>query len=282
MKKALIGIEWEPQLTLLEYPNLPVDVLSGAVGSILSTYMRITADERRVRLLIRDGCYDKYRVPIYPHYHYSISTDTVKHLLEVRTFPVALDELESQINICNDHLGDLLSRVKQYTPGGIGVFLPKARLGESDGIGFHDEQDVYRLLEYSTPSKHVSISFRSDNFPSQMQCQLLGSTDPLACYLHTSDEYNSYDEFRSLIKLRMSTVDYGHRLHITVPYNFNDYSRLAVYAWKLWQTTNDNWAGPYMKMVKFINSWYKKNEPAGPLLVGYIKNKNYVSVGGLI
>lgn len=276
--KVLIGIEWEPQITLLEFPNLPVNFRA----SLIESNIGIFDEGKNILVSIKDGLFRNYHTGDFTDNHCFLSTDQVKQNIELRTFPTAFHQLEDQILLCNKYLKHFILKLRQRTNNGIGVFLPKAILAESDGIGFMDDRDVYHFLEYSTPSKHVNISFRGDNKLSMVTNSMLRNLDELPNRLNKSKEYKSIRAFRTFIKTRISTADYGERLHITVPYNFTEYKKLIPFAKKLWNSDEQDWFLNYINLAQFLDNWYKTNEPEGPKLISYIKKDKYVTTGGLI
>jgi hypothetical protein len=282
MKNALIGIEWEPQVTLLEYPNLPVDFRSGYAEAILIPFIKIITGRKAIQILIREIVFTNYALIKLPKPHFFLSTDNVKHNVEVRTYPVPLSHLQGQISLCNNYLGTFINQLKPYTSKGIGVFLPKASLNDFSGISYMDINDRYQFLDCHTPSKHVSISFTDEMGHGTTCCRRLSDVEGLARLLSTSKEYEELKHFRSFIKVRMSTIDYNSRVHMMVPYNFTDYKKLIPLTRKLWQSDVSTWLSNYIALARFINDWYKNNEPSGPKLIGYIKKGEYINVGGLV
>lgn len=282
MKNVLIGIEWEPQITLLEYPNLPVDFRSGYSESNLIPFIKIVEDKKVTRVLVRESVFRNYSIGQFPHNHFFLSTDQVKHNLELRTYPVSPSNLPEQIDFCNSYLSVFITQLKQYTSKGIGVFFPKADFNVFGGISYLNIQDHYEFLECHTPSKHVSISFQDELNNGSVCCKRLNHIEGLARLLSESKEYNSLNHFRSFIKTRLSTVDYNSRIHITVPYNFTAYKKLIPLAKKLWRSDVSNWLDNYLALAQYIDRWYGNNEPSGPKLISYIKNGEYITTGGLL
>lgn len=282
MNNALIGIEWEPQFTLLEYPNRPVDFIPLWSSDHQINSIKISPNGKQISVLIREAVFKGYLFKKYTYEHSYISTDPVKRNLEVRTYPVPVEDLPNQIQKCNRLLHKFILKMKQYTSDGIGVFLPKAILEVSDVISFYDEEDHrYKFVTHHIPSKHVSISFSDAYNYSNKGIKLDGLND-LSQQLFHLKEYNELNSFRSFIKSRFSTIDYNRRIHITVPYNFTDYQGILPVAKQLWESNKNTWLKNYLAMAKYIDNWAKNNEQKKPLLVGCVKVNKYIKAGGLI
>lgn len=280
MREVLVGIEWEPQFTLLEFPNLPVEFRS-TCESPYKPFLKIDKNKKIITVYVSKYLFDKYTSGRWPTEHFFVSTDEVKHNLEVRTYPTSPEKLSEQINFCNDYLGKFMTILGGHTKSGAGVFLPITGLHNEEDIGFMDELDQYRFIRHHTPSKHFSISFNKVSEPPT----IINWSDSLALELSKSKEYASLSNFKSFIMCKPAySVDkaYGLRIHINIPYNFTQYEKLIPLAGKLWTSTNSNWLGSYLSLARYIDDWYKKNKQSEPIFVGYAKKDKYNIVGGLI
>jgi hypothetical protein len=282
MSNELIGIEWEPQFTLLEHPNLPVDfrVTFNQLPPI-DYPIRIAATNNKVKVYLKESVFLDYQYGKFP-YSYYIDTDQVKNNLEARTRPVALSDLQTEIQNCNDFLHKFILKLKQHTNNGIGVFLPKAIADESTGIIYLDKDNSYKFLELHTPSKHVSISFKDKIGYNEFWCGGPPGNDKNSA-LSGSKEYDQLKSFTSYIQPKPSDCsDNSNRIHITVPYNFTAYQELIPFTKQLWTSNNNNWLERYIALAQYIDNWAKNNKQEKPLVVGYIKSDRYVKIGGLI
>ena len=101
----LIGIEWEPQLTLLNYPKLPIEVFPDHFKALSCTQ-----------------CYNNntssYKIALYVSPKYVDATN-----LEFRTKTVKIEDLPNSISIVQDKMEDLVKEIAKAL-GPTGIFLP--------------------------------------------------------------------------------------------------------------------------------------------------------------
>lgn len=139
--RALIGIEWEPQLTLLEFPNRTISVIRkqnldmwgylrtskilSAVGNpdLLIIYnFQLAGDNHPSVFISIDDSY----TPFYhswctePRY---LGVDDSMNNVEIRTRPVKLELLKDHSDFCTEYLGHFVEDLSLLTRG-VGVFLP--------------------------------------------------------------------------------------------------------------------------------------------------------------
>lgn len=182
-----VGIEWEPQITLLKYPCKAIYVYSMHFStSIYATRsyecrtpgeragMQLVLDESQLRKITSDRVY---------------IDDGVANL-EVATKPVEIQDLAEEIEKCAKSLQKVSEYIATVTQSQVGVFLP---VSTSHLLDLH----VIPLLK---PAKHINIDIPLES-------------------LHSLP-----DEERAFFARKAGV--YGRRLHVPVPYNFTEYADL--------------------------------------------------------
>ena len=174
----LVGIEWEPQLTLEEYPQKKVFVFE-------PYHLDKTAT------CGVDDCFGEKVVSLCPFYgskKYSrISYDMPVHNLEVRTNPVTLRELPDEIAECQKQLAEFVIDLAKDV-GGVGVFLPRS------------ERKKMRDRRYLNISKHLNLSVDIER------------------YTPTFPKRDVDLEEGIQIKASDPGYPSSHRLHLKIPY----------------------------------------------------------------
>jgi len=113
----LIGIEWEPQLTLLNYPNKAI-------------YIHLSENFRTDIVN-----YDEKCVVIFLSLKYSGYTDKVVANIELRTDPVKLENLPIEIHNCQKVMEDIVKDIAKIV-GPVGVFLPAFPCSKHVNVSF--------------------------------------------------------------------------------------------------------------------------------------------------
>ena len=108
----LIGIEWEPQLTLLNYPEMPIHVLYDPFRS---------AQDFICKYSHNDNLKSKCEVIIFVPYKYKAMVDNAN--IEFRTQPVKLEDLPDAIKTEQDKMEALVKEIAK-SQGPTGIFLP--------------------------------------------------------------------------------------------------------------------------------------------------------------
>lgn len=126
-KDFIIGIEWEPQLTLLRYPRSAVNVVADSGDRIM---LRVGKETITVKVGIND---------------YSLGVDTAVSNIEIRTLPVPVSKLKEETRRVYLLLQEFIVRMAKQV-GPVGVFLPET---------YHREGVPEALL--IAPSKHVNF-----------------------------------------------------------------------------------------------------------------------------
>lgn len=104
----LIGLEWEPQLTLLNYPKMPIRAIS-------SRHYDFTCGK------LFNGDMTKYLIELYVPLKYRENVDTTN--IEFRTTPVQLKDLPEAIKTEQDKMEALVKNIAKAV-GPTGIFLP--------------------------------------------------------------------------------------------------------------------------------------------------------------
>jgi hypothetical protein len=285
MIDALIGIEWEPQLTLLEFPNQVITVIKKSnldhwghlkTGVILSVTrdsslmvynFQILEDGPSSVFVTIDDSYDPsyYGGCSIPKY---LGVDDSMSNLEIRTRPVKLELLKDHLDFCTEYLGHFVEDLSLLTKG-IGVFLPTA-------IGQALSQT------HSSPNKHVNISFPIN--PGYMKYFKEASNSLWSWFSEqvTIIDYNKLSNFRTHVNGKPSDTQDYCRLHIMVPYNFNDYDGLVEKAYGIWSAESDNLLKDnIMDLAKYLDSWYSMNVQKKPILVCHTTGSKVKTVNSL-
>lgn len=174
----LVGIEWEPQLTLLNAPNCPVYVYPDFGATNFS-------------LLENEGI-AYLQVPT--KYHHVIDVRNV----EFRTPPVSLEELPQTCKEANEYMKGVIKEIARDV-GAVGVFFPQS------GIDSPEDSNVL-------PHKHVNISFPVHCIPGLFSLRPLPDTYcvlsdlPSLNYLVKLSPY--YECFRLHIRVPYQFKDY--------------------------------------------------------------------------
>lgn len=185
------GIEWEPQFTLLNYPNKDVMVTGTTVYD--TPYVGGCGDSGCKCSLLRDEVWLHLPLKTLDSIDGGrglLDIDDGVSNLEVRTKPTRLPRLSTGITLVDSYLAALV-KVIARTVGPVGVFLPQTLLTkrELDAAGL----DV-------CVTKHFNFSMNIDWMPDKTE---VGYTSALCG---------------------------GTRMHVPVPYQFSDYrGLLSVY-----------------------------------------------------
>ncbi len=259
----LIGIEWEPQFTLLRYPNHSVyfktslrrraSVIAeyGGVGIYAQddSQKRVTVDLAATYDIWTASKVAEYNARHKSPYRYT-STDGKN--FEVITKPVPLDKLGSEIISAEKHLKNFCEKVVDLT-GPLGVFLPMWDSG------------------FGQPSKHVNISNEAG----------LSITRGTGKILSKKLSELSSKGFFSNINLKGDCTKHRNRLHVTVPYNFTDYDKLL----KLCEGKSVTEA----KLITFLYEWsvkhpmeFMNNSKKRGIFLGFVSKKKYNRLHSLI
>ena len=113
----LIGIEWEPQLTLLNYPNK-------------AAYIHLSENSQTDIVNCDEKC-----VVIFLSDKYSYYTDKAVENIELRTDPVKLEDLPAEIQKCQKVMEDIVKDIAKVA-GPVGVFLPAHPCSKHVNISF--------------------------------------------------------------------------------------------------------------------------------------------------
>ncbi len=277
---ALIGIEWEPQLTVIDHPNKPVQIIR---KDNLDYWIYTPAN--RVMLVRGDPwilvwtCHSQYQnsysvyISVDDSYIPSFYGDSsFPHMIidnavlnmEIRTRPVKLDILNDHIEFCTHYAGHFIEDLSKYA-GGVGMFLPAPILKPNEG-------------GHTQPSKHVNISFpTSPGFVSSFNEHTNSFWKWTFNHL-TELGYYELGHYRAHINVKKSDVlgtdmpSDLKRLHIMVPYNFDDYSTLIRMAFRIWAEPDEEQCLDYVfAILNYIDSWYSRCPQKDPILICHTK-----------
>lgn len=337
LDKAVIGIEWEPQFTFLAHPGYQAVfenvITTGGARKFLS--VKVVSDKKkrgimdpeyaqfyssqRLYLMINNAGFTKFITKIGKEIFSVINAGEKKpdkkeflskllyslgldgNNIEVRTMASGLKQLPDSIKIADYFLGLLVKKLNKYLPGGVASFLPKTTCFSimsrkpsvnPDGSYSPQAQADDRTTKYINvfiPTKHVNITFKN---------MLIYGRH----WSHKQQE--DLIHFRPKISFKDRVTDHSTRLHITVPYNFTDYSGLVDVGYYLYKKVyehentlgrelnlsgSDRWTPHDIdvtpqcnKIVKFLDEWAKQNPMEKPILLKYMKNKKLVTSRGLI
>lgn len=283
LEDALVGIEWEPQLTLLDHPNLIVSIVYKSILDYwdYSPYSQVLSvkgysDILVMRCKLHDNPKESVFIAIDPEYipsYYGkgkypyLTIDGPMSNIEIGTSPVKLDMLNDQIEFCTNYLTHFVEDLALYSKGAA-AFLPvsETKTGRS-----------------SNPNKHVNLSFPNKiGFIGEFNEYIKGLWK--WCYSGLSSMgYYQLDSFRTNITTKKSTINKdGMRLHIMVPYNFTDYHTLARHAYKIWtEKREDNLRELLIGLFCYLDHWYLMNEQKDPILICHAKDKKSKIVNNL-
>lgn len=332
LEKAIIGIEWEPQFTLPLYSGHQILFERGlSYGEDLSTptvktnkiikkrkkknpFLYLTKiNEKKLTPTPSDHFYHHNKIMI------SLSNDElVKFMetqsrevskimslddkkdtkgefttqllnvlgidgsnIEVRTIASSFKRLEDSIVITDCFLRLFMEKLNDHVKGGVGVFLPKTTKFESPQPASHFGGKSGKPELVFTPTKHVNITFVG--MPIQDQY-----------WLHKNAPEVKY--FCTKIGFKSRKSDQSRRLHITVPYNFNDYADLISLAHPLissvFNHSGENFSlhppkfidvsDYFNEVINYLNTWAKNNPQKDPILLKYVKNNKVYNQRRLI
>jgi hypothetical protein len=259
---VLIGIEWEPQFTLLKWPTYPVYIKNTKkrIGSVIPQYFNADG-------YISKSSYQRVSVEVPASYGVWRSTNAAYNNwnrknpyrymsidgtnFEIITKPVKIEKLSSEIKKADKHLKEFCGKLFKLT-GPLGVFLPNWEFG------------------YGVPSKHVNISLddmlllpKSDN---KFLKSLIGFKDR---------------GFVSKIDLKGECHTHQSRVHITVPYNFDDYDGLLDFFQKTKINKSDIMFYLYQWSIKHPMPFMSNTDKKG-IFLGHFSKKEYIKVNGLL
>jgi hypothetical protein len=287
---ALIGIEWEPQLTLLEFPSRIISVISrlnldlwgytktssvlSAVGDpdFLMVYnFKLSGDNHSSIFVSIDESYAPFYYSGYTEPRY-LGVDNSMNNVEIRTRPVKLDLLKEHSDCCTEYLRHFVGDLSLLTKG-VGVFLPA--VSTTPGLFYSP---------HSGPNKHVNISFP----------EAPGHIEIFKEYNHSlwnwfsermvlpGTEYCKLANFKTHITTKPSNTSDYCRLHIMVPYNFTGYEELIERSYKIWSAESEYLLkDSIMDLAKYLDSWYFMNKQKDPILVCHTTGKNVKVVNQL-
>lgn len=245
---AYVGIEWEPQLTLLNYPRLSVYVL-----------MRSLSEDIKIEVKNMDNPFYSHISLFIPPYLFSgtkrIGIDKTVMNLEVRSRPVKLDNLKDEIEKCNMELAHFIEKLSSYV-GPVGVFIPS--LYYKDCLSNHCNILVL--------TKHVNVSL----------CPIYLRNKPVhAGYIMYDEDMNKKYELSNKGKFHYCEFDFfwdkcyrldyleSQRMHVKVSYLFNDYESLV--------------SAILNRESKYIIRYDNYDQK----LIGYCKKDKYIMINGL-
>lgn len=258
----LIGIEWEPQFTFLNWPKHSV-----YIKNTKSRKGKVYPEPDQTILVKLEPCYQRVTVEVPPSFHVGRSTNVASNNwdannqyqytsidgtnFEVITKPVKIEKLPSEIMKADKHLKDFCIKLVKLS-GPLGVFLPNWEYG------------------FGIPSKHINISL--DNVTLDMKSDRR--------FMKSRIGWNDKG-FVSKLDIKGECRLHQSRIHITVPYNFNDYSGLLDFFKQSRINKSD--------IMTYIYKWSVKHPmPVIPgtkkhaIFLGYIKNNEYIKLNGLV
>jgi hypothetical protein len=284
----LMGIEWEPQFTLLNYPKSMI------------AFANTTDPTKQNQLLVESGSgfvviYNKPGVG----YHQGAGFIDKKYKnmycdgynVEVYTNPVPLSDIKTEISKATETLKQFTNSVAlKYGP--TGVFLPMTRIRVVEDNGAtHNLQDQvadnplggYGKDLFLLPSKHVNFSLPYYNDKT-------GKRKPKTF----CDYVLNQPMFKEIVGANGSITG-NLRLHINVAYDFNDYEKAAEL---VIEYANQGLFGYVykkrtVKMVKEIRTLisslqvklvdlYLHKRMKKPLFLGYVRNNGFVQIKELV
>lgn len=287
LKQPLIGVEYEAQFSLPEFPN-SIAMVSYAVrlrGT--GTPMEILDhhpifSEGRLKGVAWIFCNPSY----FDNFVDSCLTiDSPVSNAELRTNPTNLSLLANEMEDKYKVLMQFASDISLHTKKGVGVFLPKVAKKDTmsvDDLDFSTSLSLNHLfpMSVSRPTKHVNFSFSKDVIG------ILSELDQNELYFKicTLSDIHSLSFFRSHILLKCHDMKYSsYRLHITVPYNFSGYSTLMEYARLIWfEADRDYVIKRFSDLMVYLDSWVEHNLQKDPIFLGYAKRGKFTKVHDLI
>ena len=268
----LMGIEWEPQFTLLNYPK-------SMVGFVTTTDPAL--QNRQVFASDFITIYSKPGVG----YHQGMDFIGKKYKnmycdgynVEVYTNPVPLSGIKTEILKATETLKQFTNAVA-LKHGPAGVFLPMTRVEESTDI--YGDYDKTLCL---SPSKHVNFSLTYYN-------DKIGERKPK---MFCSYRLN-HPGFKEIIGA-CGIITGGLRLHINVAYDFTEYEKLAelvieyanqglfeyVYKKRTAKTAKEIRSLTHSLQVKLVDLYLQKKMKK-PLFLGYVRNSGFVQIKELV
>lgn len=248
----LIGLEWEPQLTIPEVGNYPIYV------SYTSGKTRLEQAINRLYLNFNTDFFemDRKRTTLD-----ILSWKMAYHNIEIKTMPIGLSQLQDEINLSNDLLGQFIEKVSKIIKMKIGVFLPVPK--------------VTFQPEYFEGNKHVNISFAN---ASQEQMEYFSYTKPNMSaqdknWIRIKQEFKFKNYNTSITTKDGDKHDYVPiRIHIHTPYQFTDYNGL-------YENVCKNFNTDVYKIYEYLDQPFI----TAPHFVGHTDKKfNWHKIGGLI
>ncbi len=118
--KTLVGMEWEPQLTLLKYPRKRVNVFLKGEWYYCPEYhqdkccVHTDEDEGEVSIIVPDNSW------------WTSVTDDDCANIEIRTAPVTIKRFPAEVKRADRRLEEVVCRIAKFC-GPTGVFLPTRR-----------------------------------------------------------------------------------------------------------------------------------------------------------
>lgn len=287
LSREIIGVEWEVQLSLPEFPHTTVLVAYGDEKHGFDLSKKFQILDYHPGYQNQNGLI-KGLAWVFCNYLYMMNTfegslivDIPVNNLEIRSRPTTLDLFANECLKQEMNLASFLRELNLNTSSGIGVLLPKSKysyLVTQDSEFLNSMYGFLNPLSSTRPSKHVNISFSE-------RLGILGDLDQNELYYSAwVNKSYSLNSFKTYILLKTHDVKFRvARLHITVPYNFVDYKDLVVYAKKIWLANNfKDLVLAYTALMDYLNDWSEEYVQLEPILVCYIKNSRVVTVSGLV
>lgn len=239
MSNVYIGLEYEPQLTLLDYGPKSVNV-----------YMN-TIDAFKIE---EYAPYVDLSIPWYLMQSSNTSGIGISHdlfsNLEVRTQPCLVEDVCDAIHEQTIALKEFVEMLALHV-GSVGVLLPPSVPyvidAKTDSVGSLDQlSELWKIWR----SKHVSLSYSSEWLDSCVSMHI-----PME--KHETNLINTLlSEYETLCNTRFEAL-YNTRLHIKVPYAYCTYKELVN---NLRHETNDIWFRGLSQKPQLIAYAYAKQK----------------------
>lgn len=276
---CLIGLEWEPQFSLLEfpkqfisfirkenldfwmyYPDSEILTISGNSDILICTCIPISSEKHFKYIFI--ALSDEYVPLYYPKSSQNyLTVDRAVFNLEIRTQPVRLELIKDHSEFCTEYLKHFVEDLSQFT-NGVGVLMPVT----ATPIG----------PSHSFPNKHVNISFPNEASYIKRFSEVGENMWKWFYNGYTSSDYLKLRHFKTHVCIKYSMTSHSaQRLHIMVPYNFNDYETLIRHAYSIWTQPDPLllMQGIYDLSV-YLDAWYEDNKQKDPILLLHTSKSN--------
>ncbi len=201
--------------------------------------------------------------------------------IEFRTIPSSIQQLPNSILISDSLLRLFMEKLVECVPGGIGVFLPKTNRFDSTAHALNTDGEV---VVAHTSWEYSPTKHVNLSFPDL----------PIYDRYYTCKFLTTAENFRTKVQFKTRQANKPKRMHITVPYNFTDYEALVRVAYPLYEAVHKcpelppsgntvmDISEQNTQIAKFLDNWTKNNQMTAPMLLKYVKQTKVVNLKGLL